>query len=293
MKSYRRSLFEFSVAELDRELVARGAQVSEKRRFTFSHSRGTPQREAVMEQVRMMYREAPFPDRSLQYVGTEDLVKMIMARTRSTEGGRGIWNDQKMFDMFEIHDEVVRRNAEGVAAICLAEDLEAEGNGFFSLETGHYGELFNLCVCEPFHGQPVVMGPLFTGFLVSPDIIVTAGHCVHEGNIGALRVIFSFKMSEPFSAATRVSEDQVYRCEKIIGRVYDREGNGTDWAVVKLDRKVLGEAGCEVIGEKNFAGSAGICIGSSLWFAVEICVRFESSRGFGGVFWCGFECLQW
>ena len=44
MAGYRKSPIEFSVEDLDRELIARGAKVPDEKKFKFKDRDGTPER---------------------------------------------------------------------------------------------------------------------------------------------------------------------------------------------------------------------------------------------------------
>ncbi|NIO81255.1 MAG: hypothetical protein GTN68_11940, partial [Candidatus Aminicenantes bacterium] len=48
----RKLLHECSVKELDRELIARGAQIPDEKQFNFRDKEGTPERDNIMTQVK-------------------------------------------------------------------------------------------------------------------------------------------------------------------------------------------------------------------------------------------------
>jgi len=54
----------------------------------------------------------------------------------------------------------------------------APGSDRAVLATRNYGKEYGLCPEEPFRDQPT--GPSCSGFLVTPEIVVTAGHCVRN-----------------------------------------------------------------------------------------------------------------
>jgi V8-like Glu-specific endopeptidase len=96
-----------------------------------------------------------------------------------------------------------------------------------------------LCDGVPFKGDP--MAALCTAFLVGPDTIATAAHCVDDGNLKDKRFIFGFRGSNHMFN-TIFTPDQVYSGCTIISRNPDTP----DYAVVKLDRTVSGRLPVEI-----------------------------------------------
>lgn len=242
MAVQRKSALEFSVEDLDRELIARGAQTPGKKQFKFKDREGTPQRNAIMTGVQELYETPPPPNEALTHISTWDLAKILIFKTRSTmDFTRIAWADDLMMDSYEIMDERINQNVGCTAAICMKDSLIDANNEFSTLKVKNYGETFNLCDIEPFSHQPIAAGSMFTGFLVKDDVIVTPGHHVNEGNVTNLRILFGYKMVGPTTAMTTFSNDNIYQGAKIIRSVHHPGGNGPDWALVKLDRKVVGQ----------------------------------------------------
>ena len=241
----RKPPVEYSFEELDRELIARGAQIPEEKRFRFKDKEGTPQRDEVVEQLKELYSSGSIPiqDIALSHISTGDLVKILMLKAGSigTSGNRGIWVGDGRFDYFDIVDEHVKRNAEFVAAVCLEDSLISTSKGFSTLKVKNYGKTFNLVDSEPFHHQSIVAGRLYTGFLVKEDVIATAAHFTDENNAAALRFLFGYKMEEPYARVEKIPKENIYNGVKIIGRKLVRKGNISDWALVQLDRRVEGK----------------------------------------------------
>lgn len=233
---------DFPVEVLDRELVARGARMPGGDMFVFPDSIGLPGRDAVMMQVKQWYDSASSTNDALSHISTWELLDALMLKVRRENDIRGIWGKDGRKDLYQVADEPVRKNADGVAAICMNDDLTDEGNGFSVLRIKNFGESFNLCAGESFFHQPVAGGPLSTGFLVKEDIIATAGHCADEKNVTALRFVFGYRMLGLAVPVTQMPTGAVYKGKKIVRRVYDRMGTGEDWALVRLDRRVEGQS---------------------------------------------------
>ncbi len=240
MTHQQKSQLQILVEKLDKELIARGTQMPGVKPFLFQDEEGTPGRDAVMGKVKELYQTPPPLNKALSHISTEQLVKLLVLKARELNSDRGIWGRDSRVDYYDIDDEQVRKNAHCTAVICMKSNLTADANGCSTLRIKNYGKTFNLCESEPFHHQPIAAGRIGTGFLVAGDIVATAGHCADEKNLPDLRFIFGYKMSAPSTPETQIPNENIYRGVKLLHRVYQR-GGGSDWALVRLDRKVVGQ----------------------------------------------------
>jgi hypothetical protein len=169
----------------------------------------------------------------LQGVATGDLARAVQDRQRVVYGV----DNRK--DLYQVTSPAVRRAAAAVVALVKASDLAGNADGSFTLATESYQQAYDLCGNEPFVSQPI--GCFCSGFLVAPDVIATAGHCVKsEADLAGIRFVFDFRMNDAASARTSFPAADVYEGQALIGRRL--AGDGTDWALVRLDRPVTGRA---------------------------------------------------
>jgi hypothetical protein len=150
-------------------------------------------------------------------------------------------NEQKVIygvddrqDLFQITDAALQADADGVVALFRNTSIVDNGNGTSGLVTQLHGTANNLCANEPFRNQPV--GAFCSGFLVAPDVVATAGHCVDANDVTNVRFVFGFRMINATTAQTTVSNNEIYRGVRLLGRRL--ETTGSDWALVQLDRRV-------------------------------------------------------
>jgi hypothetical protein len=242
MTHQKKSQLEILVEKLDRELVARGAQMALNKPFKFGDRTGTAQQEEIMAEVHEYYAGSapPSPDKAFSHISTRDLARMLRIKVRELNIERGIWDEDSRKDYHDITDEQIKKNAHSTAAICMKDNLIDTKEGFSTLKVKNYGKTFNLCNCEPFYHQPIAAGRLCTGFLVKENIIATAGHCANEKSVTNLRFVFGYKMSSASTPITEISKQDIYKGVRIVRKIYNRD-NGSDWALVKLDRKVEGQ----------------------------------------------------
>ena len=243
MAGYRKSPIEFSVEDLDRELIARGAKVPDEKKFKFKDVEGTPERDSIITGVKESYKTASPPNEALAGVDTWDLAKILIFKTGSAmDFTRGPWSDDIIMDCCdETMDDQINKNTYCTAAICLKDNLIDTDKDFFMLKVKNYQKAFNLCDLEPFGHQPVSAGAMCTGFMVKEDVIATSAHFVNENNVTDLRIMFGYKMLDPSTPVTKFSNDHIYRGVKILHGALDRNANGQDWVLVKLDRGVVGQ----------------------------------------------------
>ncbi len=135
-------------------------------------------------------------------------------------------------------DRVFREHAKSVAGMVRTYELYDDSKNFFSYSTGKTLMLSqNVCEAERFSNQPVL--PRCTGFLVSPDTLVTAGHCVtSQSDCNNFSWVFGFE-----KGVEEIAKKDVYKCEKVLGQKLTLGLFSTkDYAVVKLRRVVKDRA---------------------------------------------------
>ncbi len=183
-------------------------------------------------------------------------------------------------DWYEILDENIKRNSGCVAVVVMKQGVIKTGNGNSLLKTCKYGPLFNLCECERFREQPVTIVPHFTGFLVKDDVIAVAGHSVNHRSVTSIRVIFGYKMITSSVSLVELPDESIYKGKELISSHY--VGNGADWALIKLDRKVKDQAIAVLSRNENSFGHSVYAIGHPVGLpqkysgkarVIKICLR--------------------
>jgi V8-like Glu-specific endopeptidase len=169
----------------------------------------------------------------LATIPTSELARVAQDRQRV------IYGVDNRKDLYQVTSPLVRKAAASVVALVKATDLKRQPDGSHVLTTSSYQADYQLCGSEPFVNQP--LGCFCSGFLVAPDVVATAGHCVKSAaDMAGIRFVFGFRMNDSVTARTTLAADDVYAGAKLIGR--QLAADGTDWALVKLDRPVTGRA---------------------------------------------------
>lgn len=146
-----------------------------------------------------------------------------------------IYGEDNRRDVYQVQRADVRDVADSTVALIPAKSLVRDGKGFVNIMTTQYGTDMNLCSDEPFYDQPTAAN--CSGSLVGADLIATAGHCVSPSDCSRYSFVFGFRMLSEKNASVSVPESEVYTCKEIVAREYSP---GVDYALVRLDRPVLG-----------------------------------------------------
>lgn len=150
-----------------------------------------------------------------------------------------IYGDDNRLEYCETSNITHTALSDSTAVLVKKADLIAKGNNSFSFDAQTFAQQFNLCPSEPFRDQ-LSLG-FCSGFLVAPDTVVTAGHCIRsESACANTAFVFGFNVKSVGAYPTETSAQEVYSCSKLVKSVV--ESAGKDYAVVKLDRPVVGHS---------------------------------------------------
>lgn len=151
-------------------------------------------------------------------------------------------DDREQMTPHSVHYQLSRSTAVAV----LSSNVEPFGNGKLKLNVD---ELTNLCRSERFATDPSLSYGC-SGFLVAPDMIVTAGHCMvntgesrNETDLYCKAYSWLFDFNTKSNGQTQIEnipESKLYRCKRVVYAVKDESAPFRDFALVQLDRPVVG-----------------------------------------------------
>lgn len=146
-----------------------------------------------------------------------------------------IYGEDNRKDVFESTDSVLVELSKSTAAMISSEKLKSiNGDIVISAQTL---QSRGICAKERFSKQ--ISAANCSGFLVAPNILVTAGHCIKsEADCASFKWVFDFKVDHADQGDVQVPATSVYACKKIISRSLDQISKD-DYAVIELDKKVL------------------------------------------------------
>lgn len=157
-------------------------------------------------------------------------------------------------DVYEAPEEM-RALADSTVLLVKSVNLTREPNGTFSLRTRSLGQTLGLCRDERYYDQP--RAGFCSGFLVAPNLIVTAGHCISDVDCTDVRFVFGFEMENPTQAKQSFDQNEVFSCNRILERTLTR---GADYALVEIDRVADGKIPVEVRREGEVQPGEGLVV---------------------------------
>jgi V8-like Glu-specific endopeptidase len=177
--------------------------------------------------------------------GWQGSASHILAPPQPTIEYKVIYGEDNRKDLLEESDAHWRQLASSTVALFdEGQILESDDPDYFNIDADHYGQENALCEDEPFYDQPT--GAFCSGFLIEPDVVVTAGHCIrNEYNCEAVRFVFGYHYTGVNSDPLKIPQDWVYACQDII-HTEANGATGSDFALIRLDRPVLAFAPLDV-----------------------------------------------
>lgn len=177
-----------------------------------------------------------------------------MASVQSSQIVYGVDNRVEIFET----DKTIQSLASSTAAMIQSHRLMQLGDYIFLPPTS-LSDTMNVCPSERFADQPAPA--MCTGFLVGPDLLVTAGHCVLNDEVCSDRSwVFDFAVNESTGRAdVLVDKNKVYNCKKVIEsklNMVDFE----DYSLIQLDRVVEGRTPLKYRSENSIDSFADIFV---------------------------------
>ncbi|MBP0640079.1 serine protease [Cupriavidus sp. AcVe19-6a] len=164
---------------------------------------------------------------------------VILTEMRSRQ--KVVYGEDDRVDVINCADPVRRERARSVAAIVERKNLVAVGEGQVSIGGSTLEQRYALagkplCQREAFRTQHCAA--LGSAFLVAPNVIATAHHCLNEETFAARCLVFDFETGAEGVAPTQFHVDKIYGFKRYLAG--DFSPDGSDWALIELDRPVEG-----------------------------------------------------
>ncbi|WPU63611.1 trypsin-like serine peptidase [Peredibacter starrii] len=146
-----------------------------------------------------------------------------------------IYGEDNRMDVFESRDSAMVELSRSTAAMIAGANLKKAANGEIAIQAETL-ESRGVCKSERFSQQ--ITAANCSGFLVSENVLVTAGHCIKDNNdCASWKWVFDYKVDSAEQGTVNVAASNIYSCKRIISRTLDQVSKD-DYAVIELDRKV-------------------------------------------------------
>lgn len=162
-----------------------------------------------------------------------------------------IYGEDNRVEVHQSKKPMLKKVADSTAAMIL-KDYISISSGMAEIKGPLLKDLYKLCSTERFREQ--VAAANCSGTLIDKDIILTAGHCYeHKGiDCKSYSWVFDYRAMNEKQAVVKVPASSVYHCKEVIA-VKDQRSTNTDYALIRLDRKVTDRkaANIRLTGEIN------------------------------------------
>jgi V8-like Glu-specific endopeptidase len=152
-------------------------------------------------------------------------------------GPQVIYGKDDRLDLYQVLDINWRGLALSTVALVDKNHIHFNSDSnLYELDVIPYGTSNALCKNEAFYNQPTVS--FCSGFLIGPEIIVTAGHCIrNQTNCENVKFVFGYNYAKEMDNLNKILESDVYSCREVI-HTQANGLTGADYAVLRLDRPV-------------------------------------------------------
>ena len=181
----------------------------------------------------------------------------IFANTKEELSARVIYGSDGRLDLYQVSDERLLRLAKSTAALIKNSDLTPSGSDFI-IAGVNYGTSRNLCSSEKFREQET--GAFCSGFLVRPDIMITAGHCITNAiDCSGTSFVFDYGLFQAGVLPKKATSTNIYRCAEVLKT--QNPSAAADYAVIRLNKAVVGR---EPLAMRQVASDGQIQVGEVL-----------------------------
>ncbi|MGX7004886.1 trypsin-like serine peptidase [Caballeronia sp. KNU42] len=214
----------------------------------------------------------------LNDISSEAITDNIIYREKS------IYGTDRRKDFYEIRD-IKQMAAANSVAILVKSDHYKEEASTLEVFGRRLGEELGLCSDQQYFAQPVV--GYCTSFVIGPDTIATAGHCVPaKEEMANVRIVFGFREQSNgavIGLSQTIFKEDVYIPTTVVARA--QEPNGADYAVIKVDRPITNHAPLVLSVDKDIAVGDEVYVigfpsGLPMKLADNAFVRSVSTRGY-------------
>jgi V8-like Glu-specific endopeptidase len=162
------------------------------------------------------------------------ILASLLVATSAFAQNKVIYGDDNRVDVFESTNSAFVELSKSTAGMIASSSLKSiKGEVEIS---GSTLQARGICAKERFSKQ--ISAANCSGFLISENVMVTAGHCIKDAaDCASYKWVFDYKVDAADQGKITVPQSSVYSCTKILARKLDNFGKD-DYAMFEIDRKV-------------------------------------------------------
>lgn len=162
-------------------------------------------------------------------------VLSVGVAAQASQQPKVVYGEDDRMEIFEA-PEAMQLVAKSTAAMIAPRDLTLNEDGTYLADQS---ELHSNGICkdDPYANQPTTAN--CSGFLIGPDLIVTAGHCIrNQFACNNQRWVFDYAVDAVTKEAGKaIPAENIYSCKLLVNQALS-SFVGTDHALIQLDRVV-------------------------------------------------------
>lgn len=159
-------------------------------------------------------------------------------------GPKVIYGDDDREDVVNVLDNMLVEKSRSTAAMIYSRYLTLQTDGTYKVQGRSLVDR-GWCSTERFSNQK--SSASCSGFLIADDVLVTAGHCISTADdCSENSWVFDFKLANSTDITAAVPKESVYGCKAILHTSNTSFPFVKDYAIIRLDRKVMDRAPLEV-----------------------------------------------
>lgn len=177
-----------------------------------------------------------------------------------------VYGTDSRIDISDSKSALHKLKAKSVAALIPSTAIFKSGEVSHLASSTLYDK--NICSNQRFSHQQAVS--ICTGFLIGKNRLVTAGHCIKDGECKTHKWVFNYQLdSSKDSFVGQIENKHIYSCKRVIDwkqTFFFKQ----DWAVIELDRPVLDRAPLAMSNRIPRPGTALFTIGTPSGLPLKI-----------------------
>lgn len=164
---------------------------------------------------------------------------LVISTSYAFASNKAIYGADSRIEVIQSKNPLHHKLANSVAAMVKKTKIKPAGKGVSSLASDTLEDTLDICSNARFAKQQAASD--CTGFLVAPNLLATAGHCVAKDQCKGSSWVFDYKLNDVKQTQVGVVKNSnIYSCKRVVDYEFTRFRVGSpDWAVIELDRPVI------------------------------------------------------
>lgn len=168
----------------------------------------------------------------------KNLLFLLLVTSPTFASDKAIYGSDSRMEVVESKNPLHQTLASSVAAMVAKDSIKSAGNGLSSLDPTSLKKRLGVCSSERFAKQQSASD--CTGFLIAPNLLATAGHCIADDMCKDNKWVFDYKLAKATDTQVgTVKNSNIYSCKRVVDYEFGFF-SVVDWAVIELDRPVTG-----------------------------------------------------